>query len=239
MRRTARRRVRALQRIRPLPSSGSGFLTLQRCVARNLYTAGPPSRAYRVEVLHRRGVDSVAVVPFFWERRRRLMIVIKVGFRPGLFLRATLPLPVADRRVYTWVREAVAGSLEPGDRGRRGIDTRAIAELKEETGLTPSGRAIDLGAGFFPSHGQSTEKVHLRAYEVDPMRAVPAPSDGSVNEIDSWAEIHEAGRILSLCRSGAIEDPKIEIGVTRLCRRLRYEDRSRPSRSRNSPPRRS
>jgi 8-oxo-dGTP pyrophosphatase MutT (NUDIX family) len=226
VRRGPRRRVRGLRRIRPLPSSGAGFLTLHRYLARNVYVAGPPSPVYRVEVLHRRGVDSVAVVPYFWGARRRLLIVIKVGFRPGLYLRTQLPLPQPDRRVYTWIREAVAGSLEPGDRGRRGIDARAIAELLEETGLSPlRRRSIDLGAGFFPSHGQSTEKVHLRAYEVDPARAIPPPSDGSVNEIDSWVEVHEAGRILAMCRSGAIEDPKIEIGVMRLCRRLRYRGR--------------
>lgn len=219
-----RRSVEGLRLLEELPSSGPGFLTLRRYVARNLYTRGAPSAPYRFEVMHRRGIDAVAILPFFFlNRPGRLMVVIKIGFRPGLYLRSRLPLPSPDRKRYTFVREAVAGSLEPGDRGRRGIDRRARLELFEETGLRPlRGRVVRLGAGFFPSHGQSTEKVHLRAYEVDPARAVDPPSDGSINELDSGTVAIEAGRILAMCHSGAIEDPKIEIGVTRLSRLLGY-----------------
>jgi len=211
-------------------SSGPGFLTLDRFLARNVYVSGERSRPYRVEVLHRRGIDSVAIIPFFYQPRTgRLMVVTKIGFRPGLFLRAGLDVPLNDRRRYTRVREAVAGSLEPGDRGQRGIDARARAELLEETGLRPvHGRGIDLGAGFFPSHGQSTEKVHLRAYRVDPSSAIEPGGDGSVNESDSGSEAIEAGLLLKMCRSGAIEDPKLEIGVIRLLHRLKPGGGRRP-----------
>ncbi|HKN47507.1 MAG TPA: hypothetical protein VJ144_06015 [Candidatus Polarisedimenticolia bacterium] len=210
--------------MRRLPSSGPGFLTLERYLAQNLYRGGGVSRPYRFEVMHRRGFDAVAIVPFFFGApgRRRLMIVIKIGFRPGLFLRARLPLPAPDRRRYTFVREAVAGSLEPEDRGVRGIDARARKELLEETGLRPSGRVMRLGAGFFPSHGQSTERVHLRAFEVDPARAEAPPGDGSVNEEDSGTVALEPLRLLAMCRRGSVEDPKIEVGVSRLCDLLGY-----------------
>ncbi len=217
-----RRQVVGLRIVRRLPSSGPGFLTLERYLARNLYRGGGVSRPYRFEVMHRRGLDAVAIVPFFFEGPRRLMIVIKIGFRPGLFLRARLPLPAPDGRRYTFVREAVAGSLEPEDRGVRGIDTRARKELLEETGLKPSSRVVRLGAGFFPSHGQSTEKVHLRAFEVDPTRAMAPPGDGSVNEQDSGTAAVEASRLLAMCRRGSVEDPKIEVGVGRLCDLLGY-----------------
>ncbi|HEX9426500.1 MAG TPA: hypothetical protein VGA64_01845 [Candidatus Polarisedimenticolia bacterium] len=209
-----------------LPSSGPGFLTLERFMARNLYAGGAVSEPYRFEVVHRRGVDAVAIFPFFYGdgRRRSLKVLLKVGFRPGLYLRARLPLPVPDRRVYTFMYEAVAGSLEPRDRGDAGVDRRARAELFEETGLRPqSARIVRLGAGFFPSHGQSTEKIHLRAFPVDPSSAGPPPGDGSINEGDSGTFSLEAGRILQLCRRGSIEDPKVEIGVSRLCRRLGYK----------------
>ena len=216
----ARRRVRGLRVVKRLPASGPGFLRLERCLVRNLYAGGERSAPYRFEVLHRRGVDAVAIIPFFFERGR-LMIVIKIGFRPGLLLRSRLRLPLRDRRRYTFMREAVAGGLEPGDRGPRGIDDRARNELFEETGLRPmGGRMIRLGAGFFPSHGQSTEKVHMRAARVDPRRAVVPPSDGSINEADSGTEALEARRALDMCWKGTIEDPKIEIGVMRLCRIL-------------------
>ncbi|MFQ5877766.1 MAG: NUDIX hydrolase [Acidobacteriota bacterium] len=218
------RRVRGLRVLRRLSPSGPGFLTLERLLVRNLYADRRASRPYRVDVLHRRGVDAVAIIPYFFlQRPRRLMVVIKLGFRPGLYRRGRLALPVPDRRRYTLVREAVAGSLEPGERGESGIDARARAELLEETGLRPTrARPLRLGAGFFPSHGQSTEKIHLRAFEVDPARARPPASDGTINEMDSGTVAIEAGAILDMCLRGSIEDPKVEIGVARLCRRLRY-----------------
>ncbi len=216
-----RRPVVGIQILKRLSPAGRGFLTLERFVARNRYVSGPPSPAYRFEVVHRRGVDAVAIIPFHVTGRpRRIMVVLKVGFRPGLFLRDRTKPPVRDRRRYRFMREAVAGSLEPGDRGERGVDRRARLELYEETGLRPIGSVIRLGAGFFPSHGQSTEKVHLRAFRVDPARARRPPGDGSVNEADAGTVVLEAGAILRMCRRGAIEDPKLEIGVTRLCHRL-------------------
>jgi 8-oxo-dGTP pyrophosphatase MutT (NUDIX family) len=216
------RRVLGIRIVKRLGAAGRGFLNLERLLARNRYASGQVSRPYRFEVVHRRGIDVVAIVPFFF-RRRRLMIVLKEGFRPGLHRRARLRPPVPDRRVYTRVREAVAGSLEPGDRGEAGVDRRAARELFEESGFRPlRGRLLRLGAGFFPSHGQSTEKVHLRAARVDPARRRPPPGDGSVNEADSGLLVLEARAVLAACRSGRIEDPKIEIGVSRLCRLLRY-----------------
>lgn len=213
------RRVLGLRILKRLPSAGPGFLTLERYLAKNVYADGVTSRAYRFEVVHRRGIDAVAIVPFYFEGTRpaRLFVVIKIGFRPGLYLRSRLALPLSDRRAYLFVREAVAGSLEPSDRGLRGIDARARKELFEETGLRPKGRIIRLGAGFFPSHGQSTERVHLRAFEVEPGLAREAPGDGSVNEQDSGTVALEAHTILKMCRRGLIEDPKIEVGVRRLC----------------------
>jgi len=215
-----RRRVKGLRVMRRLPSSGKGFLTLERLIVRNVYPDGRASAPYRTEVLHRRGVDAVAILPFFFAGRpERMMVICKSGFRPGLCTRQAMRLPVRDRRVYTSVIEAVAGSLEPGDRGERGITARARAELLEETGLRPiAGGAVRLGSGFFPSHGQSTEKVHLRAFRVDPRRPAAAAGDGSVNEADSGTLAVEAGRILDMCRKGLIEDPKLEIGVARLIR---------------------
>jgi 8-oxo-dGTP pyrophosphatase MutT (NUDIX family) len=215
--------VQGLRILRRLRASGPGFLRLERYRAQNIYRDAAASRPYRFEVLHRLGVDAVAILPFYFEgRRRRLMVVCKVGFRPGLRTRSRLTLPLADRHPYLSVIEAVAGSLEPGDRGQRGITSRARAELLEETGFRPiSGRTFRLGAGFFPSHGQSTEKVHLRAFEIDPFDARAASGDGSVNEADAGTFAIEARRILRMCRQGLIEDPKLEIGVYRLLRMLR------------------
>jgi ADP-ribose pyrophosphatase len=226
------RQISGLRILKRLPGSGPGFLVLERYRAKNLYRDGGASRPYRFEIVHRRGVDAVAILPFFFEgRSRRLMVVCKIGFRPGLYLRSRLPLPLKDRRLYRSLIEAVAGSLEPGDRGDRGITARARVELMEEAGMRPRpGRGIDLGAGFFPSHGQSTEKIHLRAFEVDPGSAQKPRGDGSVNEADSGTLAIEARHILLMCRTGLIEDPKLELGVSRLLLAL-SRIRARPGRS--------
>lgn len=230
------RPISGLRILERLPGSGPGFLVLERFRAKNLYPDGGASRPYRFEVLHRRGVDAVAILPFYFEGRpRRLMVVCKIGFRPGLYLRSRLPLPLKDRRRYRSLIEAVAGSLEPCDRGAMGITSRARLELMEETGMRPRrGRSIDLGAGFLPSHGQSTEKIHLRAFEVDPGSALEPRGDGSVNEADSGTIAIEAGHLLSMCRAGLIEDPKLEVGVSRLLLALSR----RPTRSGQSTVRR-
>ena len=230
------RRVTGVRIVERLPGSGPGFLTLERFRAKNLYRDGGVSAFYRFEVLHRRGVDAVAILPFYSQPRgRRLMVVCKIGFRPGLHRRSRLALPVRDRRRYTSVIEAVAGSLEPGDRGTSGITARAREELMEETGLRALPRPIlGLGAGFFPSHGQSTEKVHLRAFEIDPAHALEPQGDGSVNEADAGTIAIEATRLLFMCRAGLIEDPKLEIGVSRLLLVLR----GRTSRARRATVRR-
>ena len=121
------------------------------------------------------------------------------------------------KRSRTVTIEAVAGSLEPGDQTTRDIDRRALKELAEETGFRGRHRdLIRLGAGFFPSHGQCTEMIHLRAIAVDPSRAALAPGDGSVNEMETWTLALEAKDLLSRCRHGEIQDPKLEIGVSRL-----------------------
>ena len=51
--------------------------------------------------------------------------------------------------------------------------------------------------------------------------------DGSVNEADAGTIAIEAGRVLIMCRSGLIEDPKLEIGVSRLLRLLSADDSRR------------
>ena len=228
----ALRPVRRLRIGQRLSSAGPGFLTLDRFLAKNVYRDGSVSPWYRFEVLHRRGVDAVAILPFFLERRTgRVMVICKVGFRPGLYTRARLRPPIRDRRPRTSIIEAVAGSLEPGDRGQDGITRRARAELLEETGLRPISAVLRLGAGFFPSHGQSTEKIHLRAFEVDPARGETPQGDGSANEADSGTLAIEASRLLSMCRRGGIEDPKLEIGVGRLLDRLSGKADSGPGRT--------
>jgi 8-oxo-dGTP pyrophosphatase MutT (NUDIX family) len=190
---------------------------------RNEYRDGSLSRPYRFEMVERRGVDSVAVIPYFRERGK-VWVVLKAGFRPALFLRSSRVAPGEPRRHRTLTVEAVAGSLQPGETSRKAVDRRAVREVAEETGFrVTTSDLLPLGAGFFPSHGQCTEKIHLRTVRVDPERVTTARGDGSVNEAETWTLIVEARDALRRCRRGEIEDPKVEIGVGRLIEVLRRE----------------
>jgi len=207
--------------VRKLPLTDRGLLNLTRVIVRNEYGDGRLSRPYRFEMVERRGVDSVAVIAFH-QRRRQTWVVLKAGFRPTLYLRGCRKSPADGVRRRPLTVEAVAGSLEPGDWTEADIDRRAVSELAEETGFQVHARdLISLGAGFFPSHGQCTEKIHLRAVKVNPGSRSRPPGDGSVNESETWTLLVEAGDLLRRSVKGEIEDPKIEIGVRRLLERLK------------------
>jgi ADP-ribose pyrophosphatase len=204
------------------PQEG-GFLTLVRLKYRNRYEDGSCSRPYLYEYIHRRGFDAVAMA-LYQEGGGQPQMAYRPGIRVPVYFRKDLPLPLPDRRHYLFIPEAVAGSLEPQDRGLAGFLARVVAEVWEEAGLriTP-GQVEPLGAGFFPSHGQSSEKIHLCAVRVDPEAATEPEGDGSVNERDAPPIRFEPVReILLGCVRGEIEDPKVEVLAWRLCLRLGY-----------------
>lgn len=220
---TAPRRVVALEREAELGPAEGGFLTMVRFRWRNRYADGSLSRPYGYEFIHRRGYDAVAMA-LYHEAPDGPHMAYRPGIRVPVWCRQELPLCLPDRRVYTYIPEAVAGSLEPGDHGVEGFLARVLAEVLEETGFAVSPSQVEpLGAGFFPSHGQSSEKIHLCAVRVDPAAAGEAPGDGSVNEADAAPlRFRPLRDILTDCARGEIEDPKVELLARRLCVRLGY-----------------
>jgi 8-oxo-dGTP pyrophosphatase MutT (NUDIX family) len=218
-----RREVVAVEISGDLGPGEGGFLTLVRLRCCNRYADGSRSRGYSYEYIHRRGYDAVAIA-LYCETPGGPLMAYRGGIRVPVYFRRTLPLTVPDDRAYDLIPEAVAGSLEPADEGVSGFLARVVAEVWEEAGfrITP-GLVEPLGGGFFPSHGQSSEKIHLCAVRVDPEGAQEPEGDGSVNEADAppigFRPVRE---ILLDCAGGVIEDPKIEILARRLCLRLGY-----------------
>jgi hypothetical protein len=218
-----RRQVVAVEVAGEAPPGEGGFLTLLRLTYRNVYDDGGRSRPYLYEHIHRRGFDAVAVA-LFHEDGGVPAMAWRPGIRVPVYFRRDLPLSVADARAYLTIPEAVAGSLEAGDRGPDGVLRRVVAEVLEEAGfqILP-GEVIPLGGGFFPSHGQSSEKIHLCAARVSPSLRGEARGDGSVNESDAppvrFSPVREI--LLSSAR-GDMEDPKLEILAWRLCLHLKY-----------------
>ena len=193
----------------------NGFFTHHAYLLQNEYDDGSLSIPYRNEFFDRSGLDCVAILPYR-KMGNRLKIGILQAFRPALYFRSQKELPLPERE-YKWIYESVAGSLETGDSGETGIRVRAAEELAEEAGFRVASDALlSLGGGFFPSHGQSTEKIHLFAADISEAEIVDACGDGSVNEGLNAVKFFEVNEILSMCRDGQIEDPKIEIGANRL-----------------------
>ncbi len=195
-----------------------GFLTLVRLRYRNVYPGGGRSRPYLYEYIHRRGFDSVAIA-LYHEEEGFPSMAVRPGIRVPVYFRKELSLPVADPREYLFIPEAVAGSLEPTDKGIEGFLNRVADEALEEAGFRINpGDIHGLGGGFFPSHGQSSEKIHLCAARIETISRGRAAGDGSVNESDAPPVAFMPLRdiLLASCR-GEIEDPKVEILAWRLC----------------------
>lgn len=195
--------------------SRDGFFDHHIYRLQNEYSDGRVSDPYVVEFFDRRGMDCVAVLPFR-KGANGIEAGILQAFRPPMVLRAerNLCLPEAPRMM---IYESVAGSLELTDSGEAGVRYRAIAELKEEGGfcIEPE-RLIELGAGFFPSHGQSTERIIPFAADVTGLDPGHAPGDGSVNETLNRLVFLPVSDVMTRCFEGQIEDPKIEVMVGRL-----------------------
>ena len=206
---------------RELSSRADRFLRLETLRLRNRYADGTSSREYLSDLVLAPGVDAVAVVLFYRESGN-VYVGVTECIRPALYLRQSLPLPRADARVYLTLTEIVAGRLEAGDVGDEGIDRRAAIEAREEAGFeVVPGDAIRLGGGLFASPGLTPEKVHFRAFEVDPARQQEIHGDGSPMEASHRIRFIELGEAIGLCTRGVIEDPKSEIGFRRLADYLR------------------
>ena len=207
----------------PVPEGRPAFLTHVRRLYKNHYSDGSSSRPYAYEHIHRRGYDSVAVA-LYYEVGEEPWMSYRPGIRIPVYFRRDLDLCIDDPRVYLNIPEAVAGSIEPGDVGMAGLLHRVAAEAMEEGGFKiDPGQVESLGGGFFPSHGQSSEKIHLCAVKVDPSSKNRALGDGSVNEADAPPILFRPlSEVLIGCCRGEIEDPKVEILASRLALKLGY-----------------
>jgi 8-oxo-dGTP pyrophosphatase MutT (NUDIX family) len=198
-----------------------GFLVLELLRARHRRKGGKTSPPYVIEVMHRRGVDCVSATLWFRRRDGKIFVGVRRALRASMASRAALKTPLPEKpRAWFW--EAVAGGCEPGDRGMAGLRRRMRREILEETGIrVPSGRLRSLGAGFFPSHGQSTEKIHMFEAEVSPRPLRGAPqAEGERGEEGATLHFVELDEAIRRCVKGVYEDPKLEIGFRRLREKL-------------------
>lgn len=196
------------------------FFTHHKYLLKNHYKSGEISKEYSMEYFDRLGIDCVAVIPYKVEFKK-INIGILSAFRPPVYMRKNYKLYEREKS-YTNIYECVAGSLEPSDYNNLGLEKRAKEELLEEAGFDVDLSEIKrLGKGFFPSHGQSTEKIHMFYVNITGLQQKIPKGDGSVNEELNKLHFFEINEIKEMCFKGIIEDPKIEIGVYRLENELR------------------
>lgn len=196
------------------------FFKHHKYVMENVYENNEISKKYNVEFFDRLGIDCVAVIPYKFEKNKVLVGILS-AFRPPVYMRKDYNLYVPEK-TYEYIYECVAGSLEQSDFEKSGIEKRVKEELIEEAGFRVELSDIKkLGNGFFPSHGQSTEKIHLFCVNVTGLSQITPKGDGSVNEQLNLLHFFEINEIKKMCYNGLIEDPKIEIGVYRLENELR------------------
>lgn len=195
-----------------------GFLEIRRFRLRNRRADGSASAPYVCDSVARPyGQDAVVVVVYARDGRRT-MVLVRDGLRPGLALgrdHARAPLPEPAARPFA--TELVAGVIEDGDHGERGLCTRAAHEVHEEAGFVVSPDAVTiLGAGMLPSPGSMVEKFYFVAVEVDPAAQRAPGGDGSPMEEGArtrWLDLDEA---IAACVRGEIADLKTELGLRRL-----------------------
>lgn len=192
-----------------------GFLHVKRLVCRNRRADGSTSRDYRVDMVDRPIPDAVAVL--IWRRGQAgIEVLTRKTLRPAARFRSDLPLPVPDPRPYLLLEELVAGVLEPDDRGEAGLRHRAAEETFEEAGIRVAADDVQLlGGSFFLAPGILSEKIHPTAVEVTGRSQETPRGDGSPLEEGATLRWWRIGALLEACRTGAVEDAKTEVMVSR------------------------
>jgi 8-oxo-dGTP pyrophosphatase MutT (NUDIX family) len=202
----------------------TGFLVLSRLRLRNEYADGSRSRVYDCDLMSRPESDAVAALLYRVDDRRRVRVLLRDSIRPPVFLRLHKRFVHPDPRIYSSLREIVAGLVEPSDaEGPSGLCARAAAEAHEEAGLkVPAASFEVVGGETFASPGVSDEKVYFCAASADVDAARAGAGDGSVMEEAGAIAVLELSEAIEACRSGAIPDMKTELGLLRLADHLGF-----------------
>ena len=201
-------------------SCNEGFLRLRRLLVRHQYDDGSCSPEYSCDVVSRRGTDAVGVVLWYRTAEGEIMVVLKEGVRPPIWLRRQQNLIQPDPSAPLMLTELVAGVLEPGDEGNDGLRRRAAAETMEEAGVKlPASSFQLLGAPMFPSPGVSDEKVFLLCAELNqppPISGTDTGGDGSPMEHGTRVLVMPLMEAIGACERGEIPAMLAELGLRRL-----------------------
>jgi 8-oxo-dGTP pyrophosphatase MutT (NUDIX family) len=200
------------------------FIRVRRLQLRHRYSGNRYSEPYSFDMIEGPFVDAVAVVLYFIDGDRSVMVGLRRGVRPSIYLRKHNPAKAnLDRVSHLLYLELVAGGIEYDDLDSIGINGRAALEVMEEAGFKVRAEdMVDLGSGTFSAPGFGMEKLHYRAVEVDPTSGSEPEGDGHPLEEVGDLLFHDLSEAILLCRRGKIADAKTEVGLYRLANHLGY-----------------
>ena len=200
-----------------------GFCRLRRCQARNVLSDGDRSATYALDVVERpAGVDAVAVLPY--DPGPPVRVALRRGMRPALRLGRPDGRTREGRQVELTHVELVAGILERGDEGEDGLARRAVAELREEIGLSVAPGAIEaLGRPVVLYPGLIAERLYVCRVAASLDHMEQPDGDGSPLEQGGAAVVLELDRALEQCQHGPLEDARTELALRRLAEALARE----------------
>ena len=213
--RTDELRLESIERLEQTLEVRGRVTRLRSYKVRNHYADGGCSRVYDLDVVSHKGTDAVAVLPYWKGEDGEWRVMLARCFRPALTLREITPEP------EPFIYEAMAGVMEMGEEDAGGPARRAAEELHEESGFVVRPDEVEmLGPAFYTSPGVYTEKIHLAAARVDPLKRGEPTRDGSVMEELLRTVEFKLSEALELCRAGAVRDAKTELALRRLADKL-------------------
>jgi len=200
------------------PPDEGGFLRLVRRRWRAVTPHGSASEAFVYDEVDRRALDAVVLAAHYVARGVR-SIYLRSAIRPPVVGRD--PARSGDMEPESgalW--ELPAGLIEPEELGEQGRVRTAQRELEEELGFhVELGRLVPLGPSTLPTPGVIAERHFFFEVEVDPKHRAEPSLDGSVLEKLGVVRDVSLAAALDMCRAGAIEDAKTELGLRRLAER--------------------
>jgi 8-oxo-dGTP pyrophosphatase MutT (NUDIX family) len=216
--------VEVLQDLSGVAAPNEGFLQRRRWVAKTVLPDGTRTAPYIVDFVERdpHRADAVALCIYAPSEDPEDPIVL---------LRRQVRVALHRVLGHPMCLEVVAGLIENGD----DVDVAASKEAYEEAGIRIPLHAIrPLGQPIFPTPASFTERIHLRAAQVDPealqadQLEVP-PTDGSPMEAgaDLWSLPLSTALGLAHVEPGQgphglfLVDAKTEIALHRLREELR------------------
>lgn len=197
----------------------TGFVSLSRHMAENIYDDGGRSAPYPCDIITRPKLDAVAILPYA-VRDGIPHIVMRRSIRPVIRYREKEIDATGQFSSIDFI-EIPAGLLEVEDgAGEEGIRRCAARELLEETGYSRDASSIELlGSGYYSSPGLFTERVYLTAVDITDAKQGDIVGDGSPMEELSELVTVPLTEALTWCTSGVIANGATEIALRRFAAR--------------------